>query len=182
MFEQGGSILVGIVSSIVGLLAGGFGKTLLDRWFERDKQRTELKATSESRDFEDNEQARRWLHDQLAERDAEVAQLRTSERGLLERVGHLAEQVARHDERSQAQAAQIQVLSDSVAKLGDEYTKLEAERNLYRDQKHEVDNKLAGAVLRANLAERDVVARDQEIERLRGQLAVKLGPVRGETP
>lgn len=179
-----------VVLAVISLLGGAFGKTLLDRWFDRDRDRlrqagqaSERQAKHASiehgRQFADNEQARLWLREQLDERDTDLANLRQSERDLLKRVGELAAQVARQEERSTAQALRIDDLSATVARLGADYAEMKSERDQYRDQKHAVENKLTGETLGRQLAEREVAARDQEIERLHGQIAALSAPKEG---
>lgn len=165
-----GQTIVTIVSTVVALLGGAFGVKLLDKWFDRDRLRTETLDHSHQREFADNEQARKWLQEQLRDRDAELDELRKSERTLLERVGILAEQVARQEERSVAQARQIELLQASVEKWGSDYADMKSERDAYRTQKHDADNKLTPVLLRATIAERDLIVKEQEIERLREQL------------
>lgn len=163
--------VVTIALAVLGLFGGAFGVKLLDKWFDRDRQRTASLDVSHQREFADNEQARHWLQEQLKDRDSELDELRKSERELLLRVGNLAEQVGRQEERTLAQAGQIQILQDSVAKWGADYAEMKTERDLYRDQKHAAENKATAESLRAQLAARDLLARDQEIERLTGQVA-----------
>lgn len=176
-----GRDIVTLALAIIALFGGAFGVKLLDKWFDRDKARSESMGAAHEREFADNEQARRWLQEQLRDRDGELEGLRKSERALLERVGQISEQMARLEERSAAQALQITALQQSVAKWGADYAEMKAERDAYRDQKHTADNKLTSFTLRAQIAERDLAARDQEIERLRGQVdAITRRPVGGE--
>lgn len=151
------------VLAVIGLLGGVFGKTLLDRAFDRV-------GSQSQRSFTDNEQARVWLREQLDEAEKELRAVRENERALLARVGDLAAQVARQEERTNAQTARIDDLSATVARLGADYVEMKAERDRYRDQKHDVDNRLTAESLGRQLAERDRAMQAQEIERLRGQL------------
>jgi chromosome segregation ATPase len=175
------TVIITIVSTVGVLLGGKFGVTLLERLSDQDARQakavadekatnSEATATASRLQFADNEQARIWLREQLDERDAELRGLRERERLLLERVGSLAEQVARQEERSVAQAVQITALQQSVEKWNTAYEKMEKERDMYRDAKHDSDNALSPAILKASILERDVAAKDAEIERLKGQL------------
>lgn len=163
--------IVTIVLAVIALLGGAFGSRLLDRWFDRNKVQMLSAGEREQREFADNEQARRWLQEQLRERDEELQTLRANEIKLLTRVGELGERVGRHDERSSAQGKEIQALQKAVEKLGMDYSEMKGERDLYRKAKHEADNQLTSFSLRAQLAEREVVALKQEIDQLKGQLA-----------
>lgn len=163
--------IVTIIATLVALFSGLFGQKLLDRWFERDKRLDESEDDERKRQFADNEQARRWLSEQLAGRDEELRVARERVLALLTQVGELAAQVARQEERSNAQAAQIEELKVSVAKWNVDYQDMRAERDMYRDAKHDADNKLTPAVLKAQLTERDLASARQEIERLHGQIA-----------
>jgi chromosome segregation ATPase len=173
---------ISIVSTVCVLLGGAFGKGLIEKWGDRDAWKAKsaaearqaasaAEATASKLKFEDNEQARQWLREQLDERDAELRDFRKRERELLERVGGLAEQVARQEERSAAQAAQIQQLQILVEKYGTDYVELKAERDQYRDEKHDAMNQLAPLVLKAGLLEREIAAKNAEIEQLKGQVA-----------
>lgn len=166
-----GDLLVTVVTVLGSVVGGGFAVTLLNRWFDRDKQRTDQAGTVEIRTFADNEQARLWLREQLDESDKELVKVRESERALLKQVGELAAQVARQEERTNAQSARIDDLSTTVARLGADYVEMKAERDQYRDQKHAAENRLTVESTKRQLAERDLVARDEEIARLRGQIA-----------
>jgi uncharacterized membrane protein YdfJ with MMPL/SSD domain len=176
------TVIITIVSTVGVVFGGSFGIKLLEKASDNDARKAkaatdaklaagEATATASKLQFADNEQARIWLREQLDERDAELKGLRERERLLLERVGSLAEQVARQEERSNAQGLQITELQKSVEKWNMAYDKMERERDLYRDQKHDSDKALTPAVLKASILERDLAARDQEIERLKGQIA-----------
>jgi hypothetical protein len=69
-----------------------------------------------------------------------------------------------------AQGRELAVLQAAVAKLGLDYNEMKKERDLYRQQKHEADDRLAGLSLRAQLAEREVLARELIIENLKLKL------------
>jgi chromosome segregation ATPase len=166
--------IVSIVVAVVGLFGGAFGIKLLDKWSELAKRKDEAAATEDARAFADSESARVWLREELRERDGELRAVKDSERTLLKHVGELTAQVARQEERSAAQAIQITALQEAMTKLGSDYLEMKTERDEYRDQKHELTNRLTGESIRAQLAERDLAARDQEIERLRAQLAAAL--------
>lgn len=173
------------VTALIGLFSGVFGKTLLDRWFDREGQRLKARQemdqqramTSErasDRAFIVDDAARAWLREQLDERDEELRAVRSHERELMIQVADLAAAVARQEERSNAQARRIDDLSAQMAKLGADYAKMEAERDSYRDAKHDLENKLTPLSARLQLAEREVAAKVEEIERLRGQLEAAL--------
>lgn len=166
-------IVVPLITTIAALLGGAFGVKLLDRWFDRNKVQMISAGEREQREFADNEQARRWLQEQLKERDEELHTLRANEISLLKQVGELAERLGRHDERANAQGKEIQALQAAVEKIGADYREMKAERDEYRAAKHDADNKLTAAMLRAQLAEREVKARDAEVERLKGQLSMR---------
>lgn len=171
-----------IITTVAALLGGAFGVKLLDKWFERAKDQADDQDDERKREFTDNEQARAWLQTQLGTRDAQLTAVRDSERGLLLDVKTLAEQVARLEERTAAQAIQITALQAAVAKWGSDYLEVKAERDGYRDAKHAVGNQLTAATLRAELAERDIVARNIEIDRLRVQVASALDRPPGVGP
>jgi chromosome segregation ATPase len=180
--EMNEATLYGVVLAVIGLLGGAFGSKLLDRWSEQARIRAKADGDSQSGQFTDSEQARKWLREQLAERDAkleerdaEIRELRVREMALLERVGHLAEAVARQEERLTSQAQQLTALGASVAKVGGEYQKMEAERDRYRDEKHDAVSALTAESLRRQMADRELAARDEEIARLKGQLAAMAG-------
>lgn len=170
--------IVTIVSVVCALFGGLFGQKLLDRWFDRDKTNAESSGQRETREFADNEQARRWLQEQLKARDADLHTLRDNETKLLTRVGDLAERLGRFEERANAQAKEISALQDGVGKLGADYQEMKAERDAYREAKHDADNKLTAAILGRERAERELKARDAEIERLRGQMDA-IRPIQG---
>lgn len=164
--------MVTIILSIIGLLgAGGLGKTLMDRWSERDRLRAQSDGNNQSLRFTDNEQARLWLRAQLDEAEKELRLVRESERTLLARVGELAAMVARQEERTNAQAARIDDLSAAMTRLDTAYAKMETERDQYRQEKHDAENKLTPLTLRASMAERDLAAKDAEIARLQERLS-----------
>lgn len=165
-----GDQIVQLVTVIVALLGGVFGRSLLDWWRDRDKQNAELSGTAQMRVFADNEQARVWLRDQLAESENELKKVREHERELMTQVADLATLGARNEERINAQAIQIEKLEATFAKLGADYDEMKAERDAYRQSKHDAENKLTAESLRAQLAQRDLVIKDAEIERLKGQL------------
>lgn len=162
--------LMPIVTAVIALLSGAFGRDLVTWWRDRDKARAVAAGTESQRAFTDSEQARAWLRAQLDERDDELKAVREQERKLLAQVGELAALVARQDERINAQAARIDDLSTMVTRLGADYTEMKVERDTYRAAKHDAENRLTAELLRAQLAQRDLTARDQEIERLRGQI------------
>jgi chromosome segregation ATPase len=163
--------IVSIITTVAALLGGAFGIKLVDKWSELVKRKDEAAATEDARAFTDSEHARIWLREELRERDEELRAVKDSERTLLKHVGELTAQVARQEERSAAQATQILALQEAMSKLGTDYLEMKGERDAYREQKHEAENKLSAELLRAKLAERDLSARDQEIERLRTQVA-----------
>lgn len=169
-----GEQFLALALAFIGILGGAFGKTLLDRWFDRDRQQSEQTGDRTKRAFADNEQARVWLREQLDDRDEELVKVRESERELLRKVGDLAAQVARQEERTNAQSTRIDDLSQLVAKLGADYAEMKSERDHYRDAKHDIENKLTGESLRRQLVERDNATLIQELERLRGQLDVRV--------
>jgi chromosome segregation ATPase len=163
--------VVSIVVAVVGLFSGAFGIKLVDKWSDLVKRKDEAAATEDARAFTDSEHARVWLREELRERDEELRAVKDSERTLLKHVGELTAQVARQEERSAAQATQILALQQAMAKLGSDYLEMKTERDEYREAKHDLTNRLTGESLKAQLAERDLAARDLEIERLRTQVA-----------
>lgn len=178
-----GGVILGVVSTLGLLLGGVFGKTLLNRWFarERDKlkvagdvQRETAKAENERRRDRaaDNEQRADMAIRLLEERDDELKEARAYLQRQGEAMADVRAQVARLEERTAAQAIQIQALQASVSRWNEDYEKMEAERDAYRDAKHLAENKLTAALLEASMVKRDLAARDQEIERLKGQLSV----------
>ncbi len=62
-----GDQVVQIVTLLVALLSGVFGRHLLDWWRDRGKAQAELSGSTQQRVFADNEQARIWLRAQLDE-------------------------------------------------------------------------------------------------------------------
>lgn len=163
-------LIVTVVTILGSLLGGAFGVKLLDRWFDRDRQLAEQSGAQTQRAFADNEQARIWLRTQLDEAEKELRAVRENERALMVRMGELAAQVARQEERTNAQAARIDDLSTTVARLGADYAEMKAERDSYRDAKHAAENRLTTEILGRQLAEKDRTSLAQEVERLRGQL------------
>lgn len=166
-----GEQTLAIILGLIGLVGGAFGTKLLDRWFERDKRLDDAEGDEKKRQFADNEQARKWLSEQLAHRDAELQKVRESERALLQRVGELAAQVARQEERTNAQAGQIADLQKAVSRWEAENREIKAERDDYRAAKHDVENRLTAESLKRQKAEIEGDRMAQEIERLRGQVA-----------
>lgn len=160
-----------IALAVLTLLGGAFGTKMLDRWFDRNK--VQLEAAGEERKlvFSDNEQARRFLQEQLAASDKELQQLRSNEITLLKQMGELAAKVARQEERSDAQAKEIQALQTAAARWGADYVEMKTERDAYRTAKHDADQVLTSERLGRQLSEREVIALKQEIDQLKGQLA-----------
>jgi chromosome segregation ATPase len=124
-----------------------------------------------TRQFTDNEEARRWLSGQLTERDRDLGEVLNRERALLEKVGELSSHVAQLAERSASQAIQIDELKITVAKWGQDYQEMKAERDSYRTQKHEAENRLTAESLGRQLAERNLEGVSREVERLKGEIS-----------
>ena len=165
-----GDQIVQIVTLILAVVGGAFGRDVIKWWRDRDKQQADLVGNSQLRVFADNEQARIWLREQLTESENDLKVVRQHERELMTQVADLATLGARNEERINAQAVQIEKLESSFAKLGADYAEMKQERDTYRQAKHDAENKLTAESLRAQLAQRDIVIKDAEIERLRGQL------------
>lgn len=165
--------IVAIVLAIIALLGGMFGQKLLDRWFDREKRRSDHAGNETMRSFADNEQARVWLREQLDESEKDLKVVRENERALLTKVGDLAAQVAGLVERANAQAQQIDELKSAVARWDQDYSEMKAERDAYRAEKHDAMNRLTAEALARQLAEKDLAVAKQEIDRMRGQLSVQ---------
>jgi chromosome segregation ATPase len=179
-------VILAIISTVGVILGGAGARHLIVKWFARDRERTKAASeeqvrkskadlVKEERQFTDNEEARRWLSGQLTERDRDLGEVLNRERNLLEKVGELSAHVAQLAERSASQATQIDELKVAVAKWGQDYQEMKAERDAYRLAKHDVENKLTAESLRRQLAERDQIALAQEVERLKGQLTAVTG-------
>jgi chromosome segregation ATPase len=177
------------VLGTLGVILGGAGaKRLADRWFTSVRDRTKAETDertrkskaddlTQTRQFTDNEEARRWLSGQLTERDRDLGEVLNRERALLEKVGELSSHVAQLAERSASQAIQIDELKTTVAKWGQDYQEMKAERDemrserdRYRNEKHSSDNQLTAVQLRAQMTESALAAATAEIERLKGQV------------
>jgi chromosome segregation ATPase len=171
-----GDQIVQIVTVVVALLGGVFGRSLLDWWRDRGKQQAEVAVATNQRVFADNEQARIWLRAQLDESEQELKAVREREHALMLQVAELATLGARNEERLNAQAVLIDEMRTQMTKLGVDYAEIKRERDDYRNGKHDADNKLTAESLRAQLALKDIALKDAEIERLRGQVAALTPP------
>jgi chromosome segregation ATPase len=165
-----GDQIVQIVTVVVALLGGVFGRSLLDWWRDRDKAQAEATGSATQRVFADNEQARIWLRAQLDESEQELKAVREREHALMLQVADLATLGARNEERLNAQAVLIDEMRAQMGKLGADYAEIKRERDDYRSAKHDSDNKLTAESLRAQLALKDIALKDAEIERLKGQI------------
>lgn len=120
--------LLTVIATITALLGGLFGQKLLDRWFDRDTQKGIMAGRRIEREFTDNEHARIYLTEQLDEQAKELKSVRDSER-------QLAAQVARLEERANAQAAQIALLTVAISEI-------RTERDEYRNGKREAEQEI----------------------------------------
>jgi septal ring factor EnvC (AmiA/AmiB activator) len=146
-----GDQIVQIVTLVLAVVGGAFGRDVL-KWFrDRDKTQADLSVTATQRVFADNEQARIWLRGQLDESEKDLKSVREHERELMVQVADLATQGARNEERLNAQAVQIEKLEAMFAKLGTDYAEMKAERDAYRNAKHDADGRLAPALARNQL-------------------------------
>lgn len=175
-------VILAILGTLGVVLGGAGAKRLVDRWFASARERTKAEDAerarkakaddqTQTRQFTDNEEARRWLSGQLTERDRDLGEVLNRERSLLEKVGELSAHVAQLAERSASQAVQIDKLEAAVIKWGADYQEMKTERDQYRTGKHEAENRLTAESLGRQLAERESAARAREIEQLRGQIA-----------
>jgi chromosome segregation ATPase len=172
-------VVFALVTGVLGLLGGSFGSKLLDRGAERDKARDRAADEARGATLADNEHARRWYGKELDERDTELRGMRDHERELTSQVADLAARLARHEERATAQAVQIEEMKRQIAEWHHTYDEIKAERNQYRDRSHDLANQLTPLLGRMQLAERELAARDEEIARLKGQLAAVTGSKEG---
>ena len=170
-----GRDIVTVILAVLGLLGGAFGVKFLDRWFDRERRRSELADKTEGLVFADNEQARIWLRQQLDERDDELKVVRENERKLLSEVGKLAAQVARQEALLTAQGQQIVELRAAVERQGESYAKAAAERDLFREKVTDLTARLATESSLRQLLEKDILARDIEIEHLSDRIKTLRG-------
>lgn len=192
MSDQAWLVVQAILGTIGVVLSGAGAKRLINHWLARERDRLKLaEATTKDRLVAagekrrllaaDNEQRASMLHEMVDERDIELKEIRARELLREREMSDVRSQLARLEERSTSQALQIAALQAEVARWNHDYEDMKAERDSmkaerdeYRQQKHDADNKLTPAVLKASVLERDLAARDAEIARMRGQLSAHL--------
>lgn len=178
-------VVLAIVSTVGVIFTGSFGKMLLTKWWANQQKKLQMsgdvvkegqRVEGEKRKLlaSDNEQRAQMLHDMLDQRDKELKEIQNRELKLREDMSDVKAQMARLEERSSAQAIQIEALQRDASRWGGEYKKMEAERDAYRVEKHDLSNQLTHALLRAERAEGKLETTQLEVDRLRTQIETLL--------
>lgn len=169
-----GYIILTISLALITLAGGAAGQKALDRYFAKAAADAKQVGDQTKREFTDNEQARKFLADQLRDKEEELAEIRKSERELLRNQADTSRQLGEMTAQIKALGLQVDELREQAKKWGTDLAEMKKERDYYREAKHDTDQRVTSELLRVQLLERENKELRKDLDQTKGQLEAVL--------